>query len=141
MSRFFLLAAALFAVQTPAQTPASVQGRALRAGDSAPVAHARIVLAKVGGPIEGYRTAVSDDGGVFAFQDLLPGTYRLYAERDGYLQAEYQKTAVSTAGTRVTLAAGQTMSGVIVSMTPTAVIAGRVFDRGRPVPRVTVRAL
>ena len=146
MTQTWVCAAAFLSLQLAASSPAPavfaiVHGRAVRLGGSDPVAHARITLAKVGGPLADYRAAVADESGVFAFRDLTPGVYRIYADRDGYLQAEYGRRAVSPAGTRITLAAGQTLSDVVVAMTPTAVIAGHVFDRGRPVRRVVVRAL
>lgn len=147
MSRppLIVLAAWCLLVQQPSQAtqrPAVLQGHVTRLGAGTPVAHARVVAAKVGGTQSDYRTGVSDVNGRFAFDDLTPGTYRLYAARDGYLQAEYGRRSAGASGVPIVLVEGQTSPDLRISMTPTGAIAGRVFDEaGRPVRNAWVRAL
>ena len=46
-----------------------------------------------------------------------------------------------TSGISIVLGEGQTSPDIVISMTPTGAIAGRVLDRGRPVRNAWVRAL
>jgi hypothetical protein len=140
----FLAAWCLLVQQAPqaTQRPAVLQGQVTRQGAATPVAHARIVAAKVGGSPSDYRTGITDAKGRFAFDDLTPGTYRVYATREGYLQAEYGRRSVGASGVPIVLAEGQASPDLALSMTPTGVIAGRVFHQsGRPARSVWVRAL
>ena len=128
------------------QTPATIgsallQGRVVRAGSSVPVEHAQIVAAKVGGALADYRTAETDSSGRFIIQGLTPGSYRIYAQRDGYVQAEYGRRPVGTTGIPVVLAEGQTSPNITIDLQPPGVIAGQVLDDGRPIRNVWVRAL
>jgi hypothetical protein len=139
--RTALLVISCLAVQASQPRPAVLQGRVVRLGTGTPVAHARVVAAKVGGTQADYRTAVADPAGRFAFRDLSPGTYRAYATREGFLQGEYGRRPAGTSGVSIVLGEGQTSPDILIAMTPTGAIAGRVTDRGRPVRNVWVRAL
>jgi hypothetical protein len=121
--------------------PGTLYGRVVRDDTGAPVPHARIVAAKVGGSLSDYRAVVADATGGFHFIDLAPGRYRIYAEREGYLRGEYGRYPVSSSGTPVSVAAGQTSAAIVVTMTPTAAIAGHVDEDGHPAAHVWVRAL
>ena len=128
-------------LQAAQPRPAVLQGRVVRLGPGTPVAHARVIAAKVGGSQADYRTMVADQAGRFAFRDLSPGTYRAYATREGYLQGEYGRRPAGTSGLSIVLGEGQTSPDIVISMTPTGAIAGRVLDRGRPIRNAWVRAL
>jgi hypothetical protein len=128
-------------LQAAQPRPAVLQGRVVRLGTGTPVAHASVVAARVGGLQADYRTAVADETGRFAFRDVSSGTYRVYATREGYLQAEYGRRPAGTSGIPIVLGDGQTSPDIVISMTPTGAIAGRVTDRGRPARNVWVRAL
>lgn len=141
MTRIALLALSCLAVQTAQPRPAVLQGRVVRLGAGTGVAHARVVAAKVGGSQADYRTMVTDDAGRFAFRDVTPGTYRAYATHAGYLQGEYGRRPAGTSGLSVVLGEGQTSPDILIAMTPTGAIAGRVLDRGKPVRNAWVRAL
>src|SRR5437870_4691983 len=113
--------ALLFALgQLQPQSHASVEGQVVRQGNADPIVRARLLLAKVGGGLQDYATRLSDGAGRFAFRDLTPGTYRLYADRDGYPPTEYEG--------RITLVGGQDLKDVVLKMIPYGVITGRVFD-------------
>ena len=135
-------AAALHAAEpSTADSLIRLQGRVMVRGTANFVANARIVVAKVGGPVEDYRATLSDSRGWFTVGDLPAGSYRVHADAQGYLRSEYGRPPVASAGTPIVLIEGGTPPEVTIWMTPTGVIAGRVTDRGRPAPNVYVRAL
>ena len=67
MARLVLLLLAL--LQAPAGR-LTLDGQAVALGTNAPVAHARIVVGKVGGAVADYRTGIADANGRFSFRDL-----------------------------------------------------------------------
>jgi carboxypeptidase family protein len=112
--------------------PASVEGVAIKAGTTEPIAHARVMLTSVEGRLTDTRVADTDERGRFAFRGVAAGAYRLLAQHDAFVRA---------AGRTVTIAPGQSLRDLVVAMTPTGVITGRVVDEyGAPVPDVYVRA-
>ena len=137
MARLALLFLAL--LQAPAGR-LTLEGQAVALGTNAPVPHARIVVAKVGGAVADYRTGVADANGRFAFRDLAAGNYRVFTERQGYLRGEHGRRAASGNGTPVWLVEGQA-ARITVTMIPTGAISGRVLDDGRPARGVLVRAM
>lgn len=120
---------------------ASLVGQVVAAGTQAPVPHARLVVARVGGDVSDYRTAVADDSGRFAVRNLPAGSYRIHAERQGYLRGEYGRRTPNVAGTPLSIVDGQTPAPITITMVQTGVIAGRVLDDGRPARNVWVRAM
>ena len=139
MTTAFVAIVCLLLQATP--KPAVLQGHVVRAGSSAPVAHARIVVAKVGGTQRDYRTASSDASGRFTVANLSPGTYRVYATREGYRPGEYGRRGVGATGVPIVLAEDQTSPDLEIVMTPTGAIAGRVTEGARPLRNAWVRAL
>jgi len=83
--------------------------------------------------------AVSDSEGHFAFDSLAPGRYRVTASRNGYVNRGPRPGAGLSL---VTLSSGQQVSGFVVRLTPSAVLAGRVTTEGdEPLPNVSVEAM
>ena len=114
-------------------SPASVDGVAIKAGTTEPVAHARVMLTSVEGRLADTRVADTDERGRFVFRGVAAGTYRLLAQHDAFVRAT---------GRTVTVVAGQPVRDLVVAMTPTGVITGRVVDEyGDPVADVYVRAV
>jgi len=125
------------------QAPAgrlTLEGQVVALGSNIPVPRARIILGKVGGALEDYRTGVADTNGRFSFRDLTPGSYRAFTEKQGYLRGEHGRRLASGSGTPVWLVERQPTK-VTVTMIPTGVIAGRVLDGDRPARDVLVRAM
>jgi hypothetical protein len=89
------------------------------------------------------RLATTGSDGRFVIRDIPPGEYRLYATRsNGHIPGEYGQRSASGAGVPFTIAAGQRMTGVSLTMTPTASITGRVVDAaGEPSGYAHVQAL
>jgi len=113
-------------------SPPSVEGVVLKVGTTEPVARARVMLTRVEGRLAHTRVADTDDRGRFVFRAVSAGTYRLLAQHDAFLRV---------AGQTLTIAPGQVIRDLVVAMTPTGVITGRVVDEyGDPVPDVNVSA-
>jgi hypothetical protein len=144
----------------PALEVATLEGVAIRQGTNEPVPNARIVLGYVDPP--GTRQGVREEGGklilppatrepvtlktdargLFVLRDIQPGQYRLFASRDGYLKAEYGQRKADGPGAPLDLAPGQRLANVRLVMTPTAAVAGHVFNSDRePFAGVAVKAL
>ena len=141
--RLLVAAALMFAVQaqTAPQGTASIQGTVVSAVGNAPVANASVVLARVGGALTDYRVVETDSAGKFAVRDLVSGSYRIYVEREGFLRGEHGSRFSGTAGTPVSVVDAQVMAPVVITLTPTGAIAGRVTDGSRAASLVWVRAL
>lgn len=83
--------------------------------------------------------AISDSEGHFAFDNLAPGRYRVTASRNGYVSRGPRPGAGLNI---ITLSSGQQSSDMVVRLTPSAVLAGRVTSEGDdPVPNVSVEAM
>jgi len=120
----------------------TIVGHVVMDGGNAPVAHVHVEFAKAGGQLQDYRTAVTAGDGAFAFTGLPAGTYRVYAERDGYLRTEHGQRTGSASGIPIVVSDAQDESDVLITILPLGVIAGRVVDgSGNPVRHVWVRAL
>jgi hypothetical protein len=79
-------------------------------------------------------TVESTLAGVFAFESVPPGKYVLSASRNGYL--------TQTGSKAITVAAGQSVSGVNVILAPQGVVTGKIFDEdGDPILGATVSLL
>jgi hypothetical protein len=86
-------------------------------------------------------TTLSDDFGRFVIPNVSPGRYQLMSMREGYVRAAFGQRTPGGAGATVSLASKQTLNGVVLSMTPTGAISGRIRNRfGEPVANVAVRA-
>jgi protocatechuate 3,4-dioxygenase beta subunit len=149
------LGVAILSGQAPPAQPldhtARLSGTVVIAGTNRPISGANVVAARIGGPLGEYRTTVTDGKGLFAFRDLAAGTYRVFAQHENYLSAEYGRRVIrepgpfdttGPTGTPVTLADRQSAGPITIGMTPPGVIAGRVLDAdGRPLRSVIVDAL
>lgn len=124
------------------QAPAALllEGQVVTLGDNTPVPRARIVVARVGGAVEDYRTGIADANGRFTFSDLTAGSYRVFAERQGFLRGEHGRRVSSGNGTPVWMVEGQP-TRITIPMIATGAIAGRVLENGRPLRNVIVRAM
>jgi protocatechuate 3,4-dioxygenase beta subunit len=86
-------------------------------------------------------SAVTNAEGHFLLEDVEPGTYRLFAERTGFLGQEYGARSWSSLGTPLSLSAGQDIKDLEFKLTPQGLITGKVLDEeGEPVKGVDVIA-
>ena len=139
-------------VQSQTLDPASVEGTVIQAGTSKPLPRARVVLNSQDGRITSRLpngisgisitlTAMSDDNGRFAFSNVPPGNYQLVATHDGFVRTAYGTAARSDTGARFLLTPKQELKNVVISMTPTGTISGRIKNKfGEPAGNVEVQA-
>lgn len=155
MTHYFL-ALALWIAQT---SIASIEGTVIAMGSGEPLSGARVMLDPApisNGPLpcpaapmreeEGAcvpQIASTGADGKFVLRNVPPGRYRLFATRSGgYVPAEYGQRTATGEGIPFELTAGQRMTGIVLAMSATGAISGRVFDRdGEPVGRAQVQAL
>src|SRR5207244_3534128 len=70
--------------------------------------------------------------GKFLIPNVAPGEYRLYGTHsNSYSPAEYGQHSPSGLGMPLVLTAGQSKTGIALTMTQTASISGRVTDGNR----------
>ncbi len=122
---------------------AGTDGRALRRATVRliPISPAGVGLASYPGADTASQASLSDsvtetdEEGSFTFDDVAPSRYSLAAERSGYLSSYYE----SDRGPFLTLKSGQRTAGVVITMTPQGIIAGKVVDEDdEPLPGATV---
>lgn len=90
---------------------------------------------------QGYSTISLADGS-FAIENIEPGDYILSGRRTGYLYTQYGGRGPLSAGSVLTLKAGQQKTDLNLALVPQAVIIGKVVDEdGDPLEGVTVQAI
>jgi len=133
----------------------SIEGLVLRAGTNDPIAGAQVVLARVppsglaSGPglpsLDAAPPSVTTDAaGKFIFKDVAPATYRLSVTRDGFVLQEYGSRRIGQQGTGTVLnpTSGHPIKDVVVVLTATGSINGRVFGpMGEPLSGMEVQVL
>lgn len=126
-----------------AQDNAAISGQTVNALTGEPLKKVHLLLRSVTTPqASGILAATTDASGAFAFRDVERGTYRLSAERNGFVRLEYGARGSNRGGSTITLADGQKMTGVELRLTPQAVITGRVLDEdGDPAAGSTVTVM
>src|SRR5436309_2363504 len=117
-------------------SPCRVGGRVVTAAEGSPLKSARVALVP-----EDSRSdtliygATSDSDGHFLLKEVVPGRYRFFATRAGFVDQQYQSQGTD-AGAVLALKPGQKISDVLFRMTAAAVITGRVNNEdGEPMIR------
>jgi hypothetical protein len=86
--------------------------------------------------------AQTDATGKFVFENVDPGDYQLTARRDGFATETLGALTEGKKREPVVLAPGDRKSGLVIKMTPHAVISGRVVDEdGDPIQGVPVSTM
>ncbi|HMD17051.1 MAG TPA: carboxypeptidase regulatory-like domain-containing protein [Terriglobales bacterium] len=138
----FLLSALLLpGAQESAPPPkaSSIAGTVVQEPGSQPLKKVLVQVIAEDQKQGGNYTASTDADGHFHIENVVPGRYRLFLERTGFvgvngrgLQSETNVVAVQ---------AGQSLEDLLLRMLPTAIISGRVTDEdGDPMPGVRVIA-
>jgi hypothetical protein len=87
-------------------------------------------------------STLSGASGQFALKGIEPGEYRLSASRSGYLTIEWGSLAPGRTGTILSMAGGQAVKNIVLRLTASAVVTGRVVDEdGRPIPAASAELL
>jgi protocatechuate 3,4-dioxygenase beta subunit len=123
-----------------------IRGRVLSAATGAPLKKAAVWVEAfspargVNGapPVSGPAT-VTDAEGRFTLDPIEPGSYLLSARRTGYLDQGYGAEEPEVVGPPLKLAAGDTLGGITLKLTPQSLLYGKVVDEdGDPVPDAEV---
>src|SRR5262245_1155424 len=126
--------------QAPPPAVASIEGTVVRFGTGDHLSKANVELVPMSG--SGNASTTTEADGRFYFPNIAPGTYRLYARRDGYWPAEFGQRWVDGPGQTLTIGSGLQLRDVPLVMTPGGVIAGRITGRdGRPLAGARIRAM
>ncbi len=107
----------------PTNSKAKITGR-VTAAEGRPLSRGQVVASTTNG--RDAARAPTDKSGSFTLQ-VPAGTYRLRAERRGYVIAPYGIDS-SGKGTPMTVEAGQTLAGINFRLSRGGVIMGRVID-------------
>jgi hypothetical protein len=127
------------------ERPASscvVAGRVVTAAEGNPLKSVRVVLVpEQSGSRRKISATTSDSDGRFLLKDVVPGRYRFFASRPGFVEQHYQAKGNGD-GALLLLKPGDKVSDVLFRMTVAAVVSGRVTNEdGEAMSRVQVVAL
>jgi len=143
----FLVAQAFVAqVRGSAGDTGSIHGTVIDTKTSQPLNGATVVLHSLRGSGE-WNSVTSTPDGRFAFAGLGAGRYGLTASRNGYQDSSGGRGRPladlgSPSAATVSIAAGQSVDDVVLRLTPTGVIAGRITnERDEPMPGVHVQTM
>jgi protocatechuate 3,4-dioxygenase beta subunit len=132
---------------TPAADLASMEGQVFNAIGGTPLRKATININRQNsGPMApGARSsysATTDASGHYSIAGIEPGTYRVNADRTGFLNMAYNARRPGGPGTPLDLARAQKMTGVDFRLTPHGVLSGKITDEdGDPVEGVQIQIL
>jgi carboxypeptidase family protein len=139
--------ATLLVCVAAAVLPASTQDTARLAGvvkdaQSRPQPVAGAIVTLTGTEIPNGRAAITDDQGRFSFDRLPAGQFSLSSSKPAYLKSTYGAVRPGGRGTRITLAAGQELTEIELTMPHGAAISGTLRDqRGAPVSGIQVSVI
>jgi hypothetical protein len=149
MTRSFALALALSTLligivltasgQSSSTGSASIAGTVIKEPGSEPLKKALIQCIAEDQNGGGNYTTSTDADGHFKVENIVPGRYRIFFERAGYVEVNDRglKADVNV----LTIQAGQSTRDLLFRMLPTAVVSGRVTDEdGDPLSEVRVMA-
>lgn len=109
--------------QAPAAHPGTVDGTVKNSLTGEPIRKATVHLSSNVGSNES--TATTDAAGHFHFENVNPGTYSLYAMRDGFMASLWEQPVRSQI---VAVGDDQQLQDVTLKLIPTGVIGGHVLD-------------
>jgi Carboxypeptidase regulatory-like domain len=137
-----ILSAIMFAsAQEPVPAPdaSSIAGTVVKEAGSQPLKKVLVQVIAENQKEGGNYTASTDADGHFHIENVVPGRYRIFIERTGFVGVNEHglKSDVNV----FTVQAGQSVEDLLFRMLPTAVISGRITDEdGDPISGVTIFA-
>src|SRR6202521_4805204 len=135
----FVLASAQQEPAPSAHTTSSIAGTVIKEPGSQPLKKVLVQVVAENQKEGGNYTASTDADGHFYIENVVPGRYRIFIERTGFVGVNEHglKSDVNV----FTVQAGQSVEDLLFRMLPTAVISGRITDEdGDPMPSVRVVA-
>jgi hypothetical protein len=126
----------------PARAPAkaSLEGSIVKEPGGEPLKKAIVELIAENQEEGGNYTATSDADGRFKIVDILPGRYKMFVERTGYIEVDQKRRRSS--GVALSFEAGQDLKDQALHMLPAAIITGHVLDEdGDPISNADVVVL
>jgi protocatechuate 3,4-dioxygenase beta subunit len=140
---FFILSAFVLAsAQEPvpaAHTASSIAGTVIKEPGSQPLKKVLVQVVAENQKEGGNYTASTDADGHFHIENVVPGRYRIFIERTGFVGVNGHGLKSDT--NVFTVQAGQAVEDLLFRMLPTAVISGRITDEdGDPMSGVRVVA-
>src|ERR1700719_2771174 len=140
---FFILSAFVLASAqepAPAAHASSIAGTVVKEPGSQPLKKVLVQVVAENQKEGGNYTASTDADGHFHIENVLPGRYRIFIERTGFVGVNEHGLKSDVHG--FTVLAGQSVDDLLFRMLPTAVINGRITDEdGDPMAGVVVIAL
>jgi len=122
--------------------PAAVMGTAVDSVTGVPLPKARVSMSRTGRGDRRTYSATTGASGQFTFRDVEPGNYHLSAQKNRYATAVYGEKRPGDGGTTLSAGAGEALDGLLLKLSPAAVVTGRVIDEdGEPVAYAQVMAL
>jgi len=119
---------------------AKVEGRVVHRRTGEPIPRATVSL-RTSDNRQGL-TATADAEGKFVIGEVAAGSYRIGAERRGFLRGDFGSRRQFQSGSLVTVADGQEVKGIDIKLEPQSVISGQVLDEnGEPLDRAQVEVL
>jgi hypothetical protein len=121
----------------PAAKATSIAGTVVQEPGSLPLKKVLVQVVAEDQKQGGNYTASTDADGRFQIESVVPGRYRLFLERTGFVGVNGRglKSDVNV----VTVQAGQSLEDLLFRMLPTAIISGRITDEdGDPMSEVRV---
>lgn len=121
---------------------AQLSGSVMEDDGRTPVRGAVVTISASASEIPRDRSVVTDETGAFAIAGLPAGRFTVTASKAAYVTASYGATRPGRAGIPVTVAAGQIVRGLSITLTRGGVITGTLRDiNGVPVPDIIVAAV
>jgi len=136
---FLLLGALLASAQdtAPAASASSIAGTVVKEPGSEPLKKALVQVVAEDQKQGGNYTATTDTEGRFRIENVVPGRYRLFPEKTGFIEVNGRglKADVDV----FTVQAGAAVEDLLFRMLPSATISGRVTDEdGDPMSGIRI---
>jgi uncharacterized protein (DUF2141 family) len=122
-----------------AKQPGSISGTVRSDSNGYPLRRAQVLLS----PAEAGGTSLAqttDDNGKFSFPSVVPGTYSVSVQRDGYLKQTVGRIGAYKMPPIFLIQPGQDVGSFDFRMVPSSVISGKVkFDDAEPAVNLAVQ--